>query len=110
MPRGRRTEIQRIFGSSGGRERDRAVDMRVGPGPAVRAADPAGGGAGAQRFVNDGLEGARASATFGAATEAAIDLLGTARQVFRGVHSTADIVVGQDVTGTNNHENDQAPR
>jgi hypothetical protein len=83
------------------------VGVRIGPGPAVRASGTAGRGTSAQRFVNDGLEGARASATFGAAAEAAIDLLGTARQVFRGADGTADIVVGQDVTGTNNHENGQ---
>ena len=42
---------------------------------AVRAACAAGLGARAQRFVDDGLDGAGTAAAFGAATEAAIDLL-----------------------------------
>ena len=48
---------------------------------AVRAAGAAGLGAGAKGFVDDGLDGARAAAALGAATEAAIDLLGVSRQV-----------------------------
>lgn len=50
---------------------------------AVRAAGTAGLSAGAQRFVNDGLDGARAAAAFSAAAEAAIDLLGIAGKVLR---------------------------
>ena len=50
--------------------------------PAVRAAEAAGLGAGAQSLVNDGLDGARASTAFRAAAEAAVDLLGTAGKVF----------------------------
>ena len=50
---------------------------------AVRAAGAASLGASAQSLVNDGLDGARASAAFGAATEAAIDLLGTTGKVLR---------------------------
>lgn len=52
-------------------------------GLAVRAAGAASLGASAQSLVNDGLDGARASAAFGAATEAAIDLLGTTGKVLR---------------------------
>ena len=70
---------------------------------AVRTADAAGLGAGAQRLVDDGLDGARAAAAFGAAAEAAVDLLGIARKSIRGADSTADIVVAKDVTGTDNH-------
>ena len=72
--------------------------------PAVRAAEAAGLGAGAQSLVNDGLDGARASAAFGAAAEATIDLLGIARQIIGCCDGTADIVIGKDVAGTNNHE------
>ena len=82
--------------------------MRVLAGPAVRASRMAGLGAGAQGFVNDGLDGARASAAFDAAAEAAIDLLGIARNVFRGIDRLADIAVAEDVAGTNNHENGKA--
>jgi hypothetical protein len=64
----------------------------------------AGLGASTESLVNDGFDGARASATFGAATEAAIDLLGIARKVFRSVDGTTDIVVAEDVAGTNNHK------
>ena len=78
------------------------VLMRLGPG--VRASGAAGLGAGAERLVDDGLDGARAAAAFGAATEAAIDLLGATGEIHHRGDGTADIVVGEDVTGTNNHE------
>jgi hypothetical protein len=74
------------------------------PGPAVRASGLAGLGAGTESVVNDSLDGAGTSATFSAATEAAIELLGIAWKVFRGVHGIADIVVAKDVAGTNNHK------
>jgi hypothetical protein len=70
----------------------------------VRAAGTAGLGAGSERLVDDGLDGARTAAAFGAAAEATIELLGIPGQIFRTMDGTADIVVGQDVTGTNNHE------
>ena len=72
---------------------------------AVRASGAAGLGAGTEGVVNDGLDGTRASATLGAATETAVDLLGIAREVFRSVDGVTDIVVAEDVAGTNNHEN-----
>ncbi len=78
--------------------------MRVGMSGAMRAAGAAGLGAGAQRLVNNALDGARAAAAFGAAAETAIDLLGIPGEVFRAIDRTADIVVGQDVAGTDNHE------
>jgi hypothetical protein len=81
----------------------RSVLMRLGAG--VRAAGAAGLGAGAERLVDDGLDGARAAAAFRAATEAAIDLLGIAGKVFGGAHSAADVVVGDQVAGTDDHEN-----
>ena len=80
--------------------------MRIGMGGAVRAARAAGLGAGTQGVVNDGLDGARATTAFGTATEAAVDLFGIPGKVKRAIDRTADIVVGQDVTGTNNHENE----
>ena len=69
----------------------------------VRASRTAGLCTGTQGLLDDALDGAGASATFGAAAEAAIELLGAARQIFRRVNGTADIVVGEDVAGTNNH-------
>ena len=70
----------------------------------MRAARTARLGAGAERFVDNGLDGARAAATFGATAEASVDLLWIARQVRRCANSTADIMVAEDVTGTDNHE------
>ena len=78
--------------------------VRVGVSRTVRAAGAAGLGAGAQRLVDNALDGARAAAAFGAAAEAAIDLLGIPGKVFRAIDRTADIVVGQDVAGTNDHK------
>jgi hypothetical protein len=71
---------------------------------AVRAANAAGLGAGAQCLLDDGLDGARAAAAFGAAAKATVDLLGIAGKVFRCLHGTTDIVVAEDVTGTDNHK------
>jgi hypothetical protein len=70
----------------------------------MRAAGAAGLGAGAQRLINDALDGARAAAALGAAAEATINLLGIPGEVFRAIDRTADIVVGQHVAGTNNHK------
>ena len=82
------------------------MGMRPGGiGLAVRASGAAGLGAGTQGFVDDGLEGPRATAAFGAAAEAAVDLLGIAGKRLRSIDGAANILVADDVTGTNNHEN-----
>jgi hypothetical protein len=73
-------------------------------GMAMRAARAAGLGTGAERFIDDGLDGTRAAAAFCVAAEAAIELLGIARQVPSRVNGAADIIVAQDVTGTDDHE------
>ena len=78
--------------------------------PAMRAAGTAGLGASPQSLVDNGLEGARAAAAFGATTETAIDLLGATGKIIRSADGIADIVVAEDVTGTNNHENAQVLR
>ena len=75
-------------------------------GLAVRAPRTAGLGASAQSLIDDGFDGARAAAAFGTAAEATVNLLGIPGKVFRATDRAADIVVGQDVAGTNNHEND----
>jgi hypothetical protein len=89
---------------AGGFERRRVVAVGARTRLTVRAAGTAGLGAGAERLVDDGLDGARTAAAFGAAAEATIELLGVPGQIFRALDGTADIVVGQDVTGTNDHE------
>jgi hypothetical protein len=71
---------------------------------AVRAAGAALLGAGAERFIDDGLDGARAPAAFGAAAEATVNLFGIPRQVRRCTDGIPDIVVAQNVAGTDNHE------
>jgi hypothetical protein len=71
--------------------------------PAMRTAGTAGLGASPQSLVDYALEGARAPAAFGATTETAIDLLGATREIIRGADGVADIVVAEDVAGTNNH-------
>jgi hypothetical protein len=78
---GQANDICKVSGSSF--ERQRAIAVPMGPGPAVRASGAAGFGARPQSLVNDGLDGARAPAAFGAATEATIDLLGIAGKVLR---------------------------
>lgn len=70
---------------------------------AVRTAGAAGLGAGAQCFVDDGLDGARATAALGAASETAVNLLGVAGKVLRTLDGTADILVAKHVAGTDDH-------
>ncbi len=70
---------------------------------AVRTSHKAGLGAGAQRFLDNGLDGTRTATALGAAAEASIDLLGVAGKIIRAAYRAADIMVGQDVAGTNDH-------
>ncbi|MEH2519726.1 hypothetical protein V1279_005299 [Bradyrhizobium sp. AZCC 1610] len=95
-------------GFSAGRERkSRGSFLRglvVGSLAAVRATGTAFLGAGAECFVDDGLDGARAPAAFGAAAEATVNLFRISRQVRSCTHGITDIVVAQDVAGTDNHE------
>src|ERR1700680_2797449 len=81
------------------------MDVRFHTRLAVRASGTAGLGTSAAGLVNDVLDGARAAAASGAAAEAAVNLLGIARKIFRGADSFADIVVAKDVAGTDNHTN-----
>ena len=74
---------------------------------AVRAAGMAGPGASPERLVDDGLDGPCAAAAFGAATEAAVDLLGATPKVVRCAYGIADIMVAKDVAGTDDHKNAQ---
>ena len=76
----------------------------------MRASRPASLGAGAERLVDDGLDGARATAALCSAAEAAINLLGATGKRGRRIHYITNIMVAEDVTETNNHENEQAFR
>jgi len=73
----------------------------------VRAAGTAFLGAGAEGFIDDGLDRARATAAFGAAAEATINLFRISRQVRGCAYGTADIVVAQNVAGTDDHETEE---
>jgi len=70
---------------------------------AVRATRMASPGTGAERFVDNALDGTGAAAAFGATTEAAIKLLGASRKVVCRIHSVADVVIAKDVAGTDDH-------
>ena len=89
--------------SADGREHEGGLDGFMLRDRAVRTSGAAGLRTVAQRFVDDGLDGARATAALGAATEASVDLLGIARNVWRTLDGIADVVVAQHVAGTDNH-------
>jgi hypothetical protein len=73
-------KIQKNPRFSGSRERE-LVDRFIRHIMAMRAAGAAGLGTGAERFVDDRLDGTRATAAFGATAEAAVNLLWIARQI-----------------------------
>jgi hypothetical protein len=95
-------------GFSAGREGEsRGSFLRgfvVGRLAAVRATGAALLGAGAECFVDDGLDGARTPAAFGATAEATVNLFSIPRQVRGCTDGITDIVVAQDVAGTDYHE------
>ena len=105
--RGSDRSLNRGRGVQGGFGKSRFLTSRVLVGlvlrTAVRAARAAGLGAGAQRLVDDLLDRARATAAFGAAAETAIDLPRGAGKAIGRRDGGADILVAQDVAGTNNH-------
>jgi hypothetical protein len=91
--------MSRFF--SGCRECERIV---IRDGLVMPAAGKAAIDAGAERLLDDRGDGPRTTATFGAATETAINLLGIPGKLVRIGDGMPDVVVAQDVTGTNNHE------
>ena len=76
----------------------------IGRVAAMRAAGAAFLGAGTKGFFDDGLDGTRAATALGTAAKAAVNLLGVPRQVRRCTDGITNIVVAQDVAGTDNHE------
>ena len=104
MPERRKgDQTQWVRESSGRRDGWLGKRVRMAVRLAVRTAGTTGLGAGAERIIDDGLDGARAAAALGAATEAAVELLGIAGKVLRTLDDTADIVVAKHVAGTDNH-------
>ena len=59
----------------------------------------------AKRLIDDGLDGPRTATAFHAAAKTTIDLLGLAQHIVSGTDGIADIVVAEDVAGTDDHEN-----
>jgi hypothetical protein len=59
---------------------------------------------GAERFLDDGSDRSGTSTAFGTASKTSVDLSGRAPQVIRCGYGGANIVIGQHVTGTNNHK------
>jgi hypothetical protein len=97
-------ELRQFNGISGSREGEFGSNRSsVGRGVVVRAAGVAGPGAGAERLVDNGLDGAGATAAFRAATKAAIDLLGVAGKVVSSTDGLADVLIAEHVAGTHNH-------
>jgi hypothetical protein len=91
---------------SGGREREVGVGFDVVVGTTGLAAT----GADAERLVDDALDGAGATAAFGAAAEAAVKLLCIARKDICRGHGVADVVVAKDMAGTYDHLGQQTIR
>jgi hypothetical protein len=77
-----------------------ADDVGLGVARRVRAAVGAFLGAGAERILDDLVDGAGATAAFGAAAKAAIELPRRARQTGRSADRAADVVVAQNIAGT----------
>ena len=61
-------------------------------------------GASAQRILDDLVDGAGATAAFGAAAEAAIDLPCRARKIGRGADRAADVIIAQHIAGTDDQD------
>jgi hypothetical protein len=75
----------------------------------MRAAGAARLGAGTQRLVHDLLDGPRATPALRAASQTTIDLPRRARRALAG-NSIADVMVGKNVAGTNDHGRRHARR
>jgi hypothetical protein len=56
------------------------------------------------RLIDDRPDGARAATTSGAATKAVVDLLGIAHLIVSCIHGVPNVVVAEDIAGTDDHE------
>src|SRR5689334_23374764 len=92
-------------GWSGCREREAILRqfVRRNRSPVMLASVPALARAGAERLVDDRLDSACATAACCAAAKAAIDVLGIARKLIRRADGVANILVADDVAGTDDH-------
>ena len=63
-----------------------------------------------ESVVDDALDVADAAAAFDVAAETTVDMLGVTERVIGTGNSGPDLVVADDVAGTDNHENRQALR
>ena len=79
------------------------MDVRLRIDLTMRASRAAGLRAGAERFVHDLLDGTGASAALGAAAKTSVNLPRRTWRHRRDTHDVAHVVVGKDVTGTNDH-------
>ena len=61
-------------------------------------------GAGTQRVLDDLVDGAGAATAFGAAAKAAIDLPCCARTIGRGADRAADVIIAQNIAGTDDQD------
>ena len=66
----------------------------------MRTSDGAFPGAGAERILDDLVDGAGAAAAFGAAAEAAVDLPCRTRKIGRGADRAADVLFTQNIART----------
>ena len=66
----------------------------------MRATSRAFLGACAKRILDDLVDRTGAAAAFGAAAKAAIDLARRARQTGRNAHRAADVIIAQNIAGT----------
>src|SRR5579871_3620270 len=95
---------KRFQETSVSRERE-LVSRSFGAVHAMRATGVAGLRTGSERIVDDGLDGPRTAAAFGAAAQAVIDVFGAPQYIVSRTDGVADIVVAEDVAGANNHGN-----
>ncbi len=91
--------MAKLDGNAGSVSEFHRLFMRAG-GRAIGAAAP---GEFRQRIVHDGADRPRAAPALRAAAETAVDLRGGARAVRTRIHAAADVAVGQDIAGTDDH-------
>ena len=94
----------RLSGCGNLADRQLGRHMRVGVVRRMGASSGTLPGAGTQRILDDLVDGAGAAAAFGAAAQAAIDLPCRARTVGRGADRAADVIIAQNIAGTDDQD------